>query len=504
MTFDEISNFLDKMKTLEARDTVVEEAAPEPYTHPLVLAMRELQAEGIVETASTGQGGGSAGNGGGQMVGGPTTYEQEYDMFKRKGPRRITAMTNEALDSSYAYKVGPDNRFYFTTDLNIEYRVTIIPSLENSVEILFSSKDAKGSYDIKMTGTGDQYKVMGTIVKIIKEYVDNKKPSKISFSALKSEPSKIKLYSRMANMVDSATSDYVNEKPHSVVDEITFILRRKENISEALDSSYPYDFRNNAYYFTTDKGNEYKVEFDGTKKVEVSFSIRDKTGQVKTTITGTGDSRKVFGTVIEIVKEYVSHHNPEIIVFAADSNAPSRIKLYKSLAAQADKALPGYAFVKTLKNAWFTVFYLTRDNIKVPKLDTVKNITQNVLDKVFEETTTLTQLYKDGKPDRDETIWDYGTMIWDDPYEIEIISPRTLDIYLCDQYNVEFLADLFEKMKPEQHEIVDHYMNDPDLSNKIIVLDNGYIVDGNHRAIAAALTKRPIKYIDIGEEDSDI
>jgi len=50
----------------------------------------------LSETASTGQGGGSAGSSGGQMVGGPTTYEQEYDMFKSKGPRRITAMTNES------------------------------------------------------------------------------------------------------------------------------------------------------------------------------------------------------------------------------------------------------------------------------------------------------------------------------------------------------------------------------------------------------------------------
>ncbi len=49
----------------------------------------------LLETVSTGQGGGSAGGNGGQMVGGPTTYEQEYNMFKRKGPRRITAMTNE-------------------------------------------------------------------------------------------------------------------------------------------------------------------------------------------------------------------------------------------------------------------------------------------------------------------------------------------------------------------------------------------------------------------------
>jgi hypothetical protein len=47
--------------------------------------------------------------------------------------------------------------------------------------------------------------------------------------------------------------------------------------------------------------------------------------------------------------------------------------------------MPGYTFVKTLKNAMYTVFYLTRDNIKVPKLDTVKNVAGRVLDKVVED-----------------------------------------------------------------------------------------------------------------------
>jgi hypothetical protein len=40
-------------------------------------------------------------------------------------------------------------------------------------------------------------------------------------------------------------------------------------------------------------------------------------------------------------------------------------------------------------------------------------------------------------------------------------------------------------MGEEQQEIVEKYVNDPNLSDKIIVLDNGYIVDGNHRALAA-------------------
>jgi hypothetical protein len=152
--------------------------------------------------------------------------------------------------------------------------------------------------------------------------------------------------------------------------------------NEALDSSYPYEFKNNAYYFRTDAGNDYKVMFKGDKKVEVSFMARGENDQPKDDITGTGDSRKVFGTVINIVKDYVGQKQPDILMFAADNNEPSRIRLYNMLASQAGKALPGYNFVKTLKGSLFTTFYLTRDNIKVPKLDTVKNIAGRVLDKV--------------------------------------------------------------------------------------------------------------------------
>lgn len=205
-------------------------------------------SEFLPESISTGQGGGSAGKGGGQMVGGPTTYEQEYNMFKRKGARRITAMTNEALDSSY-----------------------------------------------------------------------------------------------------------------------------------------PYEFKNNAYYFITDAGEEYKVVLKGDKKVEVSFMARGENDQPKDDITGTGDSRKVFGTVINIVKDYVGQNQPDILLFAADNSEPSRVRLYNMLASQASKALPGYEFAKAMKGGMFTTFYLTRDGINVPKLDTAKNLAGRALDKIAED-----------------------------------------------------------------------------------------------------------------------
>jgi len=48
----------------------------------------------LEETDSTGMGGGSAGIGGGSMVGGPETYEEEFGPFKRKGKfKRTMAMT---------------------------------------------------------------------------------------------------------------------------------------------------------------------------------------------------------------------------------------------------------------------------------------------------------------------------------------------------------------------------------------------------------------------------
>lgn len=155
-------------------------------------------------------------------------------------------------------------------------------------------------------------------------------------------------------------------------------------VAEALDSSYPYEFKNNAYYFITDAGNDYKAVFKGDKKVEVSFMTRGENNQPKDDITGTGDSRKVFGTVVNIVKDYVGQHQPDILMFAADNNEPSRVRLYNMLAAQAGKSLSGYNFVKKLKSSLFTTFYLTRDNVKVPKLDTAKNLAGRALDKVFD------------------------------------------------------------------------------------------------------------------------
>ena len=280
----------------------------------------------------------------------PGTYEQEYDTFKTKGPRRITAMTNES-EKSFPNIVD-----------------AIVKNIPNVNEIYFHGSRAigkgkrKSDWDILVIVDD---RVVGS------DYID-------TVFALQDIAKEFKNFDIQPSKANNHISRIAKE-------EGKLLYAANQKIDEALDSSYPYEFKNNAYYFITDARNDYKVMFKGDKKVEVSFMARGENDQPKDDITGTGDSRKVFGTVINIVKDYVSQHNPEILLFAADNNEPSRIRLYNMLASQAGKALPGYNFVKTLKGSVFTVFYLTRDNIKVPKLDTAKNLAGRVLDKVVGE-----------------------------------------------------------------------------------------------------------------------
>lgn len=137
-----------------------------------------------------------------------------------------------------------------------------------------------------------------------------------------------------------------------------------------------------------------------------------------------------------------------------------------------------------------------RDELHSKKLS-YENMYQNI----NESKVTLNQIYKDNKPDDNELIWDYGTMLWDKPFEVQQIDWHSLDNMLCSQYNSSSVEELFYRLGQKQKNVVRQLVKDPNLSNETIVVDDGYIVDGNHRALAAVFSKRPIKYVDIGEEE---
>jgi hypothetical protein len=166
--------------------------------------------------------------------------------------------------------------------------------------------------------------------------------------------------------------------------------RRITAMTEALDSSYDYrDSKQNpgrAFYFDTEDGQEYKVEFDIVDDdVTVAFAARGQGDEHKIGLTGTGNSRKIFGTVIKIVKDYIRKSNPGIIAFSANNSEPSRVRLYNMLASQVNKELPNYNFTDAFSNGGFTTYYLTRDGAKIPTSTKVKAKAGKALDTVFED-----------------------------------------------------------------------------------------------------------------------
>ena len=119
-------------------------------------------------------------------------------------------------------------------------------------------------------------------------------------------------------------------------------------------------------------------------------------------------------------------------------------------------------------------------------------------------TTTLAQLYNGNYPDRDETFWDYvSPSEFDTPLNIQTLQRHKVMLTLLGQYRAEHIDEIADRLDDEQQEIVQSYMNDPQLSSKVIVLsgDKYRIIDGNHRALAAALKGVPINYVDLADLD---
>ncbi len=157
----------------------------------------------------------------------PGSYEQEYNMFKRKGSRRITAMTNEALDSSYDYEGNAiGGRYFFETEDGVEYKVYF--SGNNLVEVAFNaSTDGGDTWKTTMIGTGNANKVFGTVIKIIQEYVAIHQPKALYFTADKDERGRVSLYKRLASQVDRALPNYIDAGPNDLGSGVAFMVKRK-------------------------------------------------------------------------------------------------------------------------------------------------------------------------------------------------------------------------------------------------------------------------------------
>lgn len=132
--------------------------------------------------------------------------------------------------------------------------------------------------------------------------------------------------------------------------------------------------------------------------------------------------------------------------------------------------------------------------------------TRNIGESVAENsnnTTTLNQLYNGNYPGRDEQLWNWvGLVDLDKPLNINRMSAQMLRSMLETQYHVDSYDDLVERLDADRRKLLKRYMNDQQLSNSIIVLCNDRVIDGNHRALAAALRGSTIRYVDVADLDN--
>jgi len=119
---------------------------------------------------------------------------------------------------------------------------------------------------------------------------------------------------------------------------------------------------------------------------------------------------------------------------------------------------------------------------------------------ITENKVSLNDLYKGNFPDRNEMFWDYvRPSEFDELLSIKPMPKHLVKIMLQDQYRVEHIDEILDMMDEDQVEILEKYMNDPNLSNKVIVILGDRIIDGNHRALAAAMKNVPINYINLAD-----
>lgn len=129
--------------------------------------------------------------------------------------------------------------------------------------------------------------------------------------------------------------NYLNElfdKP------VPYVIKRQ--MSDDFQAKFIID--NNEYVFEA-----FKEDYD-TNDLDpwlVQFAIYEKliTTQVRNfAISGTGNEIKVFATVIDIFKKFISLYNPRQFKFSSQLNEPSRTKLYDRFFQLIPKYFPKY------------------------------------------------------------------------------------------------------------------------------------------------------------------
>jgi hypothetical protein len=278
-------------------------------------------------------------------------------------PEVAESRLNEVFDQPYpwTWTASGKNRGFWTAQFN-DVEVIIELKSQGSWDMTF---DRNGS--MAVTGEGDQFKIFSTVIDIAKDFVRQMQPEKFSFYAFKdpdeTSSSRPKLYNALIKRFASGLGYDSKEKTSD--DFIFYTLTRQKQaqpVTEAFDQPYPWkwsDQSSQRQWTATfaDVFVIFAVDYDGGW--ELTFARKNKMN-----VTGEGDQFKIFGTVIDIAKDFIKLKRPGVLKFSAEkedtkTKSASRTKLYSAMVKRFASGL-GYDFREQSQYSDYTDYILTK------------------------------------------------------------------------------------------------------------------------------------------------
>jgi len=120
----------------------------------------------------------------------------------------------------------------FQTRDGRKIKIAILLQRAGWYEILFGEEieTKKGVvHDLSMTGRGDAFRVVATVIEVVKEFVQSQKPEKMVFKADSSQSGRVRLYRTLAHKAAKLFGMNVEEVKKD--GDINFRLRAEEPVA---------------------------------------------------------------------------------------------------------------------------------------------------------------------------------------------------------------------------------------------------------------------------------
>jgi hypothetical protein len=302
-----------------------------------------------------------------------TNYEgHEYiEIYKKNNVNEVGEATASKYKWEETSKKGNYYQVKFTTDIGTQYEVDLVPtsyidndshSSINALLIEFGAKlnDSDGYSDKAVVNKGEIYKVMSTIVDIVKKYTKKLKANAILYSPSKKQGEEFgtqrdQLYKAF---ISKAIPGVKFEQKRDLVAAILPDTQINE-VGEATASKYKWEEIDREGYFIyvgfeTESETTYFVDlgtdkYKGVPVFNVEFAARTKgaEGSSSKVVVNKGEMYKVMATITDIIKTYLKKFKKVkgIVYYPSkkgnESFGTQRDKLYKAFIT---KAIPGIKF----------------------------------------------------------------------------------------------------------------------------------------------------------------